>query len=102
VAPIALVVAIQASGISEPVLEKIRKIGGMIQPLITGESAVLVLWPFQTVLRGFRNARIAKRRWRKLLSGFVPAPRKTPACLMLFPKPSNACGNVPIHAGFCC
>jgi hypothetical protein len=38
VAPIALVVAIQASGISEPVLEKIRKIGGMIQPLITGES----------------------------------------------------------------
>jgi len=37
VAPVALIVAVQASGISEPVLEKVRKIGAMIQPLITGE-----------------------------------------------------------------
>ena len=37
VAPIALVVAVQTSGISAAVLEKVRKIGAMIQPLITGE-----------------------------------------------------------------
>jgi VWFA-related protein len=37
VAPIALVVAVQSSGISVAVLEKVRKIGSMIQPLITGE-----------------------------------------------------------------
>ena len=37
VAPIALVVAVQSSGISVAVLEKVRKIGAMIQPLITGE-----------------------------------------------------------------
>jgi VWFA-related protein len=37
VAPIALVVAVQSSGISVAVLEKVRKIGPMIQPLITGE-----------------------------------------------------------------
>jgi VWFA-related protein len=37
VAPIALVVAVQSSGISIPVLEKVRKIGAMIQPLITGD-----------------------------------------------------------------
>ncbi len=37
VAPIALVIAVQSSGISTPVLEKVRKIGGMIQPLVTGE-----------------------------------------------------------------
>ncbi len=37
VAPIALVVAIQASGISKPVLEKVSKLGSMIQPLVTGE-----------------------------------------------------------------
>ncbi|MFN7933938.1 MAG: VWA domain-containing protein [Bryobacteraceae bacterium] len=37
VAPIALVVAVQAAGISEPVLDKLRKVGAMIQPLITGE-----------------------------------------------------------------
>jgi VWFA-related protein len=37
VAPIALVVAVQSSGISAAVLDKINKIGGMIQPLIIGE-----------------------------------------------------------------
>jgi VWFA-related protein len=37
VAPVALVIAVQSSGISTAVLEKVRKIGTMIQPLITGE-----------------------------------------------------------------
>lgn len=37
VPPIALVAAIQASGISRAVLEKVRKIGAMVQPLVTGE-----------------------------------------------------------------
>ena len=37
VAPIALIVAIQASGISKPVLEKVRKVGAMIRPLVSGE-----------------------------------------------------------------
>ena len=36
VAPIALMVAVQGSGISAAVLEKVRKIGAMIQPLIIG------------------------------------------------------------------
>jgi VWFA-related protein len=38
VAPIALIVAVQSSGISEAVLEKVRKVGAMIGPLITGEG----------------------------------------------------------------
>ena len=37
-APVALVVAIQANGISQPALAKIHKIGGMVQPLISGEK----------------------------------------------------------------
>lgn len=37
VAPIALVIAVQSSGISAAALENIRKIGAMIQPLITGQ-----------------------------------------------------------------
>lgn len=44
VAPISLVVAIQAAGISAPAIAKIRRIGGMIQPLVIGsrgEAAVL-------------------------------------------------------------
>ncbi|MBL0157924.1 MAG: VWA domain-containing protein [Bryobacterales bacterium] len=37
VAPLALIVAVQTSGISIPVLEKVRKIGSMIRPVVTGE-----------------------------------------------------------------
>src|SRR3954451_7350542 len=37
VAPIALIVAIQSSGISTAALEKVRRIGSMIQPVVTGE-----------------------------------------------------------------
>ncbi len=36
VAPIALVIAVQSSGISGPVLEKVRKISSMVEPLLTG------------------------------------------------------------------
>ena len=46
VSPIALVVAIQASGISEPVIEKVRKIGAMIQPLVTGERGCAAVVSF--------------------------------------------------------
>lgn len=37
-APVALVIAIQCSGISEAALEKIHKVGGMFEPLISGEK----------------------------------------------------------------
>jgi VWFA-related protein len=46
VAPIALVVAIQSSGISKAVLEKVHKIGAMIQPLVTGERGCTALVAF--------------------------------------------------------
>ena len=46
VAPIALVIAVQSSGISVAVLEKVRKIGVMIQPLITGERGCAALVSF--------------------------------------------------------
>jgi VWFA-related protein len=43
-APISLVIAIQTAGISKPALAKVRRIGGMIQPLVIGrrgEAAVV-------------------------------------------------------------
>jgi VWFA-related protein len=46
VAPIALVIAVQSSGISVPVLEKVRKIGVMIQPVLVGESGCAALLSF--------------------------------------------------------
>jgi len=46
VAPIALVVAVQASGISAAVIEKAQKIGVMIQPMVTGERGAAALLSF--------------------------------------------------------
>jgi VWFA-related protein len=46
VAPIALLIAVQSSGISAAVLEKVRTIGAMIQPLITGERGCAGLVSF--------------------------------------------------------
>lgn len=45
-APISLVIAVQTSGISAPVLEKVRKIGAMIQPLIIGERGCAAVVTF--------------------------------------------------------
>jgi VWFA-related protein len=42
-APVALVVAIQGSWISQPALEKIHKVGGMLQPLISGEKGEIAV-----------------------------------------------------------
>lgn len=50
-APIALIVAVQASGISVPALEKVRKIGAMIQPLITGERGCAGVLAFSEQIR---------------------------------------------------
>jgi VWFA-related protein len=46
VAPISLVIAVQASGISAPVLEKVREVAGMIKPLITGERGCAAILAF--------------------------------------------------------
>jgi VWFA-related protein len=51
VAPIALVIAVQSSGISAAALEKIQKIGAMIQPLITGERGCAALVSFAERVR---------------------------------------------------
>jgi VWFA-related protein len=43
---LALVVAVQSSGISAAALAKVRRIGAMIQPLVTGESGCAALVAF--------------------------------------------------------
>jgi VWFA-related protein len=50
-APIAIVVAVQSSGISTAVLAKVRKIGSMIQPLITGERGCAAVVSFASRVR---------------------------------------------------
>ena len=46
VAPIALVVPIQASGISKAALEKVRKVGAMIEPFVTGDRGCAAVLSF--------------------------------------------------------
>lgn len=46
VAPISLIVAVQTAAISAAVLAKVRKVGAMIQPLITGERGAAAVIAF--------------------------------------------------------
>lgn len=51
VAPIALAVAVQSSGISNAVLDKVRKTGRMIRPLIIGERGCAAVISFADQVR---------------------------------------------------
>lgn len=56
--PISLVIAVQTSGISMPAMVKIRRIGGMIQPLVVGrrgEAAVMGFDSDVQWLQGFTS-----------------------------------------------
>ena len=46
VSPIALAIAVQSSGISAPVLDKVRKISSMVEPLLTGARGCAALVAF--------------------------------------------------------
>jgi VWFA-related protein len=64
-APISLAIAIQTSGISTPTLRKIRRIGGMIQPLVIGlrgEAAVVTFDGEITWLQDFTSDDIKIRQ----------------------------------------
>lgn len=54
-APIALVVAVQAAGISAAALAKVEKIGAMIQPLVTGERGSAALVAFDENVRWLQD-----------------------------------------------
>jgi VWFA-related protein len=54
-APLALVVAIQASWISQPALEKIHKIGGMLNPLISGEKGQAAVLSYDAEVRTLQD-----------------------------------------------
>jgi len=54
-APVALVVAIQASWISQPALEKIHKIGGMLQPLVSGEKGQVAVLSYDYEIHALQD-----------------------------------------------
>ena len=51
VAPVAMVVAIQSSAISQAALEKIHKVGSMFQPLIAGEKGQAAVLAYDNEVR---------------------------------------------------
>jgi VWFA-related protein len=55
VAPISLVVAIQSTGISTPALTKIRRIGGMIEPLVIGSRGAAAIVTFDEEVRWLQD-----------------------------------------------
>lgn len=50
-APVAIVIAIQSSGISEPALARIHKVGAMIQPLVAGERGQALILAYDAEVR---------------------------------------------------
>ena len=51
VAPVAMVVAIQSSAISQAALEKIHKVGSMFQPLVAGEKGQAAVLAYDSEVR---------------------------------------------------
>ncbi|PWT86307.1 MAG: hypothetical protein C5B56_12680 [Proteobacteria bacterium] len=74
VAPIALVVAVQSSGISAPAIEKVRRIGAMIQPMVTGERGCAGVITFgdriQWLTKCTKDADVLEHAFGLLHAGF--------------------------------
>jgi VWFA-related protein len=86
-APISLVIAIQASGISTPAMVKIRRIGGMIQPLVIGHrgNAAVLTFDNQVIWRqdftsepdvlqaSVRNLKTGSQRQARMFDAIIEA-----------------------------
>jgi VWFA-related protein len=54
-APVSMVIAIQASGISTPALEKIHRVGSLIQPLVAGDRGQAAIISFDEEIRPLQD-----------------------------------------------
>lgn len=70
--PISLAIAIQTSGISTPALAKIRRIGGLIQPLISGQRGAVAVVTFDRRVTWFQDFTSNDDRIRSALSSLRP------------------------------
>jgi VWFA-related protein len=97
-APVSLVIAIQSSGISQPALAKIRKVGSMVQPLITGEQGQAAVVSFDIGLEVLQDFTGDSHRVREAIEGVVPHTFKTSRIIdtviecvhMLATRPDNS------------
>jgi len=70
--PISLVIAVQTSGISTPALATIRRIGGLIQPLVSGERGAVAVVTFDRRVTWFQGFTSDDDRIRAALSSLRP------------------------------
>ncbi|MCC6538641.1 MAG: VWA domain-containing protein [Bryobacterales bacterium] len=75
-APISLVIAVQASGISAAALEKIRKVGAMIQPLITGERGCAAVVAFASQVSWLQECTSDAARIARAIESIQPGEPK--------------------------
>ncbi|MBM3792821.1 MAG: hypothetical protein FJW31_01895 [Acidobacteria bacterium] len=75
-APISLVIAVQASGISAAALDKIHKVGAMIQPLITGDRGCAAVDAFASQVRWLQECTSDPARIGRALESIQPGEPK--------------------------
>jgi len=81
-APISLVIAVQSSGIASPALAKIRRIGGLIQPLLTGPRGAVAVVTFDNRINWLQDFTSDDGRIRSALQS-VEAGRSVQDARML-------------------
>ncbi|HVW86874.1 MAG TPA: VWA domain-containing protein [Bryobacteraceae bacterium] len=73
-APISLAIAIQTAGISTPAIAKIRRIGGMIQPLVIGRRGEAAVVAFESQIRWLQDFTSESAPIQSAIDGLQPAP----------------------------
>ncbi len=76
VAPVALVIAVQASGISGPVLEKVRKVSSMVQPLLTGDRGCAAVVAFSEKVEWLTECTHDPKELDQAFAGLQPGEPK--------------------------
>ena len=72
-APISLAIAIQTSGISTPALAKVRNIGGLIQPLVTGARGEVSVVTFDSQIKVLQDFTPDDDKIRSAVKNLKPA-----------------------------
>jgi len=71
-APVSLVVLVQASGISTPALARIRRVGGMIQPVVMGDRGQAAVIAYDTEVRVYQEFTPDGNKIRKAFEDIQP------------------------------
>jgi len=77
VAPVAIVVLIQSSGISTPALAKIRKVGSMIEPLLAGERGQAAVITYDEEIRVVQDFTSDGGKIKSVFQGIIPRTIKS-------------------------